>query len=384
MGIFERFGLAFVLAGFLLASEAHSELSAQSGSDQLKRATVLPAVRASTACIASGVSRQSGITGQSSDGAISEGIRRVIAGGGCDDAIIKMVAVYERTYGPGTGTAFFSGAYGRDLPRAVRSRLADGTQTGSQSGTGDRQGPLIGQRAIQPSQPVQVAPVVGSAPAVTAPSIYSETTKPKTLAEIQLEQAFWVLMGNIAGIFALAGCATFVLFSIGLGSRWVVFADSGDLGRTSSIVIGPIVTALAIAFEIWRVTLGAPHTILDKAFFMNHWTLLAILAIGTLVVLWGFVSTVTSTIRFNGLAMGSAIAVLKLTAIVFVPLALFGAMHLTDPSNPEQRHRPNVALWIIFGLAIWFGSKLINGPRVLRRRSNTYLELSYTKPSSAY
>ncbi|TXN24981.1 hypothetical protein [Methylobacterium sp. WL9] len=120
-----------------------------------------------------------------------------------------------------------------------------------------------------------------------------------------------------------------------------MFADSEDLARTASIVIAPILTALALAFEIWRLTLGEPHTTLNQAYFMDHWTLLAIMAVGALVVLWGFVSTFTSTIRLNGVVMGLAIAVLKLTAVVVVPVAIFGAWHLRDPTReamlPSER-----------------------------------------------
>lgn len=138
-------GLVFAVLTTLIMGGAYSGLVVQPAADQSKRSTVLPSVRASTDCITSIVSKQPGISAHASDNSLSNSIRRIIADGSCNDAIMRMVTAYERAYGPGTGTAFFSGAYGSDLPRAVRSWL--GSSTIPQD---DRQASLVGSREVSP------------------------------------------------------------------------------------------------------------------------------------------------------------------------------------------------------------------------------------------
>lgn len=381
----------FVFISLALGITSMSTQShAQTQSDQQRKAVVLPTVRAATDCIAASAVRMPGVVPQASDGLLSDAIRRVLSSQVCDEAILKMVGTYDRVNGPGTGLAFFSGPYGLDLPRAVRNRLSNRTDIARNGASESSKSPinpsaptmrgdpnrnvLEGTQAQMSEREARslVLPRVATSSSGEFNSRSNDVGRPKTTEEVAAERAFKAMFANLAGIVALAGGATFILFLMGLGSRWVVFADQADLTRTATIVLAPIVTGLALAFDIWRLTIANVDADppLDKAFFLDHPTLIAIIGIGFLVFLWAFVTTFTVSIRYNGAVMGFSIAVLRVVAALFVPLAIFGSWHVYSSTRNRNSLTPSIGVWIILGVFIWFATKLINGGRVMERRQD--------------
>jgi len=109
--------LAFgVAAGALPDSRATAKLSPQE-----RNAVTQPLVRSATDCIVQAVTSDPRFAAIGSSSVSSDGIGDLIVDSmpSCLAPVRAMIDAYDRTYGEGSGEAFFMGPYLDVLPRAV-------------------------------------------------------------------------------------------------------------------------------------------------------------------------------------------------------------------------------------------------------------------------
>jgi len=107
-----------VLAG-LLAQAAFG----QGMTDAQKRKVHLPYVRAATDCYARAIETNTSTLDLARENRWYDAISAI--GNTCNQALLGMIDIHDRLYGPGTGITFAKGPYLEDLPRAVGVRLKE-------------------------------------------------------------------------------------------------------------------------------------------------------------------------------------------------------------------------------------------------------------------
>lgn len=166
-----------------------------------------------------------------------------------------------------------------------------------------------------------------------------------------------------AAVIILASC-TIILFILGCGSRVVVFADASDALMTACIFIAPIITALAL-LGIGMLTNfdNQPRSVSLWTFAKDNAVMTFTLGVGVLWWAWAVIGTVVSSIRHNGLIIGSLVAVMKLGAVFTMLLAWFASEH-NKPAD-VRNYGPHL---IFLAVLAWFASRYVNGHRVMERR----------------
>ncbi|SDN70965.1 hypothetical protein SAMN05216360_110213 [Methylobacterium phyllostachyos] len=172
-----------------------------------------------------------------------------------------------------------------------------------------------------------------------------------------------ILRGLSIAFVILASC-TVILFVLGCGSRVVVFADASDVLMSASMFIAPVVTALATIGLVLLFTPDRPdaHGGFRELVQQNPAPAFAIV-VGALWWLWAILGTLISSIRHNGLIVGTLVAVMKVGA-VFSLLAVWYGMILNEANTLEGEK----ARFFLFLILAWFASRFVNGHRVTERR----------------
>src|SRR5829696_5231104 len=108
--------LMTALVSLALPALARGELS-----ERQKRKALLPAVRATTECIAQEILRSPTALSHARQNKWSEAVQSMPEE--CKAVGSTLIAEHDRLYGPGTGKAFVEGPYASDLPRALKARI---------------------------------------------------------------------------------------------------------------------------------------------------------------------------------------------------------------------------------------------------------------------
>jgi hypothetical protein len=115
----KRIGIAvWLLSTFFFQTAFSQELT-----EGQKRRLHLPYVRSATDCFARSIQENTPALDLAREGKWYDALSAV--GKVCETAIITMIDVHDRLYGPNSGSMFFKGPYLDDLPRAVGTRLKD-------------------------------------------------------------------------------------------------------------------------------------------------------------------------------------------------------------------------------------------------------------------
>ena len=108
--------LATALVSLALPALARGELS-----ERQKRKALLPALHATTECIAQEILRSPTALSHARQNKWSEAVQSMPEV--CKALGSTLIAEHDRLYGPGTGKAFVEGPYASDLPRALKARI---------------------------------------------------------------------------------------------------------------------------------------------------------------------------------------------------------------------------------------------------------------------
>ena len=108
--------LTTALVSLALPALARGELS-----ERQKRKALLPAVRATTECIAQEILRSPTALSYARQNKWIETVQSMPEA--CKALGSNLIAEHDRLYGPGTGKAFVEGPYASDLPRALKARI---------------------------------------------------------------------------------------------------------------------------------------------------------------------------------------------------------------------------------------------------------------------
>jgi hypothetical protein len=108
--------LTTALVSLSLPALARGELS-----ETRKRKALLPAVRATTECIAQEILRSPTALSYARQNKWFETAQNIPEA--CKALGSNLIAEHDRLYGPGTGKAFVEGPYASDLPRALKARI---------------------------------------------------------------------------------------------------------------------------------------------------------------------------------------------------------------------------------------------------------------------
>ena len=108
--------LTTALVSLALPALARGELS-----ERQKRKALLPAVRATTECIAQEILRSPTALSYARQNKWIETVQSMPEA--CKALGSNLIAEHDRLYGPGTGKAFVDGPYASDLPRALKARI---------------------------------------------------------------------------------------------------------------------------------------------------------------------------------------------------------------------------------------------------------------------
>src|SRR4051812_11987528 len=148
---------ALTLVSLPLSAFARGE-----SSDARKWRTLLPAVRATTDCIARGIAESPPALWHARQENWLEAIKTMEAD--CSEVGHAMVAEHDRLYGPGTGRTFVGGAYATDLPRALKARIGREIERAPPSLAGGEQAPAVAAPTAEVQEKAPPAP----APSETA------------------------------------------------------------------------------------------------------------------------------------------------------------------------------------------------------------------------
>jgi hypothetical protein len=108
--------LATALVSLALPALARGELS-----ERQKRKALLPALHATTECIAQEILRSPTALSYARQNKWSEAVQSMPEV--CKAVGSTLIAEHDRLYGPDTGKAFVEGPYASDLPRALKARI---------------------------------------------------------------------------------------------------------------------------------------------------------------------------------------------------------------------------------------------------------------------
>ena len=108
--------LATALVSLSLPALARGDLNGRQ-----KRKELLPAVRATTECLAQEILRSPTALSYARQNKWVETVESVPEA--CKAEGRNLIAEHDRLYGPGTGKAFVDGPYASDLPRALKARI---------------------------------------------------------------------------------------------------------------------------------------------------------------------------------------------------------------------------------------------------------------------
>jgi len=108
--------LATALASLSLPALARGDLN-----ERQKRKELLPAVQATTECLAQEILRSPTALSYARQNKWVETVESVPEA--CKAEGRNLIAEHDRLYGPGTGKAFVDGPYASDLPRALKARI---------------------------------------------------------------------------------------------------------------------------------------------------------------------------------------------------------------------------------------------------------------------
>ncbi len=133
---------------------------------------------------------------------------------------------------------------------------------------------------------------------------------------------------------------------------------------SASMFIAPIVTVLATAGLVLLFTPDQPNAHIGFREFiqLNPAPAFAIV-VGALWWAWAILGTLFSSIRHNGLIVGTLVAVMKVGA-VFSLLAVWYGMVLNEANTLEGEK----GRFFLFLILAWFASRFVNGQRVMERR----------------
>src|SRR5829696_33159 len=108
--------LMTALVSLALPALARGELS-----ERQKRKALLPALQATTECIAQEILRSPTALSYARQNKWFETVQSMPED--CKALGSNLIAEHDRLYGPGTGKAFVEGPYASDLPRALKARI---------------------------------------------------------------------------------------------------------------------------------------------------------------------------------------------------------------------------------------------------------------------
>lgn len=152
-----------------------------------------------------------------------------------------------------------------------------------------------------------------------------------------------------------------LLFCLGITDSIIIYFDLKDLLWSLGIIIFPVGGLIFLSFLAPEIT---PET---YSFFWettNHKIISGTSLIGT-----GFsvLKTLLNCIANNGLILGSIIFLFKLFAAIISVLVILGVFN--QFTSKSKSFRSIIITMIIFGLFSYFMRRLINGERVLEKRS---------------
>jgi hypothetical protein len=174
----------------------------------------------------------------------------------------------------------------------------------------------------------------------------------------------WATFQRADVVCVLFGASVLILFLMAASNRVVVFSNIGDLVWTAGVLLIPLVTFGAV----WLFASGPLPTNFGLEFARQEPA--AALAAGIGAVLWlvAVGLTVSTSIRENGLALGTLVALFKLLASAFFLIALPGALYVRALFGDERRRHDSPVRKLILGAFAGIGYLLINGGRVAERR----------------
>ncbi|GJD57068.1 hypothetical protein [Methylobacterium dankookense] len=174
--------------------------------------------------------------------------------------------------------------------------------------------------------------------------------------------------------FVVLGSCTVILFVLGCGSRVVVFANRSDAIMSAGMIIAPIVTSVASGGLLWLYEVPDGPTHMTTFEFVKAYPPIAfVLVVGGLWWAWSILGTLISSIRHNGLIIGSLVAIMKVGAVVSLLIVGWAALINYDDEGNLNHY---TAKFFIFMALAWFAAKFVNGKRVRRRMLNVSGSLS--------
>lgn len=153
---------------------------------------------------------------------------------------------------------------------------------------------------------------------------------------------------------------------IGGGDRVLVFMDLGDLAWTAGVVFIPLLGLFVIPFTA-GMTLPKNTPLFDWRTFVDHPLYAVTVAMIAAGWIYSLIVTIVRPIWFNGVVVGTVVALLKLIAATLLAVLSYFVWY-TWMNEYRQKRRPNRALIAtMFAIVAWIGMCLINGHRVIDR-----------------
>ena len=170
-----------------------------------------------------------------------------------------------------------------------------------------------------------------------------------TIPGLTSDQQLILMLWGVGGSFI-------VLLVAGMTNRVVIFADGIDLMWTVAVFGAPV-----IGFAIGATLVP------EGGEFENETAAVVVAGIGGVIGLGGCVMTFISSIKHNGLFLGTVIGIFKVMAALLAAvcaIGLLGKIFGEEGGSFASR----MFAFVVFGFLLWMIRKLINGDEVYARR----------------
>jgi len=171
-----------------------------------------------------------------------------------------------------------------------------------------------------------------------------------TIPGLTSDQQVIMMMWGVTGSFI-------ALLVAGMTNRVVIFADGIDLMWTVLVFGAPV-----IGFMIGTTLVPEGRE------FENETAAVVVAGIGGLVGLGGCVMTFISSIKHNGLFLGTVIGIFKVMAALLAAVCVIGLLGKIFGKDAGSFSKRMMAA-VVFGILLWMIQKLINGDEVYIRRT---------------
>ena len=166
---------------------------------------------------------------------------------------------------------------------------------------------------------------------------------------------------NLVLLAYVVGGAFVLLLLLGITNTVIVYKDVPDFLWSLALIISPILTFATLTFLIPEDT---PE---HYNMFWETKQHLAISIIGGLFTLLAILKTFTNCIANNGVIFGPVMFLFKLCAAVICTLVVLGVANKLFEKNRSLK--TVLVTMIVFGLFSFFVNRLINGEKVLLKRT---------------